>query len=291
MRLLLISAILLTSLVPQLADAQDSPSVVIAEIREMIQFARFDDAVTAAGRFLERGDLDANDRNIGLEVLATAHVAHRDQERADAVLSELYARDPGHRLSDADASPLVQAAFQRARERHPETVEVTLIHEPPSVAQRESPMVEVRVGAGLHAVQEVRLAYRTGGAPRFARLVMNLDERGIARGRIPLVGAPNAEQQVQYFILALAPSMTPLGQLGDEAEPLALSIPAQSGEGNGQANLVVGPDVPVVEEEDGGSKWWIALIVVGIVAAAGVGGYFLFREDAPNGTLGSITLR
>lgn len=275
------------------ASAQESPAMVIAEIREMIQFARFDDAIAAAENFLARDDLDAGDRNTGLEVLATAHVAHRDQASADGVLAELYSRDPGHRLSDPDASPLVQAAFQRARERHPDVVAVSLDHHAPQLQHRESPLVEVRVTEGLHAVQEVRLAYRTGGSPRFARLVMNIDEQGIARGRIPLVGAPGASQEVQYFILAMAPSGAPLSQVGDEAEPMLLVIPAASeGDPDPDPDPIGGGGPPGGgEDEAGGSKWWISLIVVAVLAGAGVGVGLALREDPPSGTLGSITLR
>lgn len=293
----LVAGLLLGLLTPDAARAQ-SPSVELAEIRELILHARYDDAIERVRALLERPGLDAQSHNVALEVLATAYIANRDQANADRVLAELYARDPGHRLSDPDASPVVQAAFQRARERHPTTVDVRLEHVPPIVERRESPLIEVRVTEGRDAVGEVRLAYRTADAPRYARLVMTLDEDGVARGRIPLVGPPGAEQRVQYFILALAPSMTPLSQLGDEAEPMELTIPAEPVGGAptlGTASPPPPPESPppaAPEDDEGGSRWWVGVLVGVVVAGlAAVGGYYLLREEAPSGSLGHATLR
>ncbi|MCB9616458.1 MAG: hypothetical protein H6722_28825 [Sandaracinus sp.] len=270
-------------LAPTVAEAQASPAVALAEIREQILYANYGAAITAAQAFLERTDLDARSRAIGLEVLATAHIANRDQSAADETLRELYRRDPGHRLTDGDASPLVQAAFQRARERLPDTIPVRLNHQAPRLTNRESPEVRVAVADGLEAVQEVRIAYRTGGAPRFANLVLNLDG-STAVGRLPLVGSPDQAQRIEYFVLALAPSGTPLAQLGDEAEPLVLDVPAERREAN-----PLTPPPPA--EEEGSSKWWVGVLVgVVVAAAAGVTVAFLLREEAPSGSLGGVSL-
>jgi len=263
-----------------------SASVALAEIREQILYANYDAAITAARAFLERTDLDAQSRALGLEVLATAHVANRDQAAADETLRELYRRDPGHRLSDGDASPLVQAAFQRARERLPETLAVRLQHDRPVLTRRESPEVRVTVAEGMEAVQEVRIAYRTGGAPRFANLVLNLDGT-TAVGRLPLVGAPNEAQTIEYFVLALAPSGAPLATLGDEAQPLVLEVPAERGEAT-----PLGPTPGPTEVEESSSKWWVGVVVgLVVVAAGGVALAFLLREEAPTGSLGGVSLQ
>ncbi len=302
-RLTLLAGVLLAST----AARAQSPSVELAEIRELILHASYDEAIERVRALLERPGLDAQSHNVALEVLATAHIANRDQTNADRVLAELYSRDPGHRLSDPDASPVVQAAFQRARERHPTTVDVRLEHVPPIVERRESPLIEVRVTEGRDAVGEVRLAYRTGGAPRYARLVMTLDEDGVARGRIPLVGPPGAEQRVEYFILALAPSMTPLSQLGDEAEPMELTIPAEPARARtleDSPRAHTGTTEPATsspstrsstsasQDEGSGSRWWVGLLVgVAVAGLAAVGSYYLLREEAPDGSLGHATLR
>lgn len=278
-----LSILLLTA---SAAQAQ-SAAISLAEIREQILYARYDDAITAARQFLDREDLGASERALGLEVLATAYIANRDQSSADTTLRELYRRDPGHRLSDGDASPLVQAAFQRARERLPPTLDVRMAHEPPTLQGRESPLVEVRVDEGLEAVHEVRIAYRTGGSPRFANLVLNTDGP-LARGRLPVVGGPQEEQRIEYYVLALAPSGTPLAQIGDEAEPLVIVVPP-AGVAQSAVPITEQPTEPL---EAPRSKWWIGVLVVALAAVgAGVGLYFALRDDAPSGTLGGVGLQ
>ncbi|MEM9073898.1 MAG: hypothetical protein AAGE52_35730, partial [Myxococcota bacterium] len=49
---------------------------------------------------------------------------------------------------------------------------------------------------------------------------------------------------------------------------------------------------PITEPAESSSKWWVGVLVgVVVVVAAVVGGYFLFREEAPDGTLGNASLR
>lgn len=274
-----------------LAQAQDAEAAV-ATIREQILFARYDDAVASSRHYLTRQDLTAAQRNAGLEVLAIAQLANRNETRASEVLSLLYSRDPGHRLADPDASPMVQGAFARAREAHPERVEVRLEHTPPVLNQRESPEIRVQVVEGRDAVSEVRLAYRTGTAGRYARLVMELDADGVARARLPLVGDPAHEQLVDYTLTAMAPSLTPLAQLGSEAEPLSLTVPRAQREAPAAAPVLASPTTP--EPHDGGGsiagKWWFWTLVVGVVAG-GVTAAVLAQPSSPSGSLGHVTLR
>ena len=269
------------------AKAQGDAQVVLAQIREHVLYARYDDAVTEAHQLLEREDLSASERNEGLEVLATAHLANRDMEQANPILRELYARDPRHRVADADASPLVQGAFQRAREAAPPQVDVRLSHERPTLTRREAPMIEVSVAQGADAVAEIQLHYRTGDAPRFARLEMGADD-GVARGRIPLVGPDDQQQVVEYFITARAPSGYQLAAVGSEGRPLTLTAPADRAvRTSGPTPLGEGPGAV---EEEGRSLWWIGLIVGIVAVGAGVGAYFLLRPETPEGSLGQVSL-
>jgi len=265
------------------------PAADLADIREMILYARYDEAIQAALTFLDRTDLDARTRNLGLEVLATAHIANRDEGEAEPVLRELFTRDPGHRLSDGDASPLVQAAFQRAREAAPPPVTVRLEHRPPEPTRHESPRVEARITAGLDAIAEVRLHYRTEGAPRFATLVMDVDPAtGVASARLPLLGAPDAAQTLEYYLVTVAPSLTELSGLASPANPLAIRVPART------AGASSGPLEAGGDDEGGGgvaSKWWFWTILVAVVAGAAVGTYFLLQDDPPSGSLGHVTLQ
>lgn len=295
-RRLVALSLVCSALLPAAALAQGGDAdAAVAAIREQILYARYDDAIAGARTYLAREDLDAAHRNAGLEVLAIAHLANREEDRANEVLTLLYSRDPGHRLADPDASPMVQGAFARAREARPARVEVRLEHTPPDVTRRESPQIEVRVAEGRDAVSEVRLAYRTGTAGRYARIVMELDADGVARARLPLVGDPNHAQPVDYMLTAMAPSLTPLAHLGSQAEPLSITIPRAEREA--PAPTPVLPATPAAQgttdEPEGGSvatKWWFWTLIVGAVAG-GVTAAVLARPSAPNGSLGSVTLR
>ncbi|HJK93277.1 MAG TPA: hypothetical protein RMH26_21260, partial [Polyangiaceae bacterium LLY-WYZ-15_(1-7)] len=99
---------------------------------------------------------------------------------------------------------------------------------------------------------------------------------------------PNAAQTVQYFILALAPSGTPLAQVGDEAEPLELTIPPAVQD---DVRAIAVPEEEDDEVDEGGSLWWVGLLVGIVAIGAGVGVGLALREDAPDGTLGNVSLR
>ncbi len=277
--------LLIGLLLPLSAQAQGDATSTIASIREQLLYARYEEAVSAAEALLRRGDLDAAARNEALEVLATAHLATRNDAAAETILAELYSRDPGHVIQDADASPVVQGAFQRARERQPTPVEVELVHTPPAPPERQSPQVDVELAQGASAVGEIQVHYRLAGAPRFATSVMVADG-SLAQTRLPLLGPDTAAQTIEYYIVALAPSRTPLAQLGSESTPLTLSVPAAGTPLNAPI-----PEIPEEgAEEESSSKWWVALIVLGVAGAA-VGGYFLFRGEEPTGSLGHVTLQ
>ena len=273
-----------------IAEAQGDPQVAIAQIREHVLYARYDEAVAQAEALLERDDLSAGARNQALEVMATAYLANRDMDRANPVLERLYARDPRHRLTDADASPLVQGAFQRARENAPSQVEVRLDHTPPTVERREAPLIEVRVTEGADAVSELQVHYRTIDSPRFARLALTPDG-GVARGRIPLVGPTDQEQRIEYFISALAPSGYRLAGLGSEDQPLELVAPAAAPhEPESPSPQPLAPEPGGEEAQESRSLWWVGLLVGVVAVGAGLGAYFALRPEAPEGSLGQVSL-
>lgn len=288
-------ALALVVLAPS-AYAQTDAQARLAAAREQIMQARFGDAVASARAILDANDLSAADRNAALELLAIAQLANRQSHDAEQTLSLLYSRDPGHRLSDPDASPPVLSAFARARESHPTPVPVVLDHTPPTLTRREPPELTVRVTEGDDAVAEVRLEYRMGSeAP--SRVVMTRHSDGSYVARIPVVGDASTATDVAYHIVALAPSLTPLGQVGTAAEPLQLRIPAE-------VRAAVAPVGPVAQPgpatstpaQGGGSvaeEWWfwtlIAVVVVGGAVTAGI--LLGPAQDGPEqGTLGSVRL-
>ena len=158
--LVLACLVIALPLLPGAASAQEEE---LSAIRELIFQARFEAAVQQANALLERSDLEAAERNAALEVLATAQLANRQDGPASETLRLLYSRDPGHRLTDPDASPPVISAFARAREAAPTPITVSLQHEPPALTRREPPSIEVRVAEGADAIAELRLVYRIAG--------------------------------------------------------------------------------------------------------------------------------
>ncbi len=269
------------------AAAQDgSPEDALAGIREQVLHADYRAALEAVTAFVEREDLDAATHNAGLEVLATIHIALRQEALAEAVLARLYARDPAHRLADPDASPPVIAAFGRARARPPAALPVTLADHTEPLDARRSPSVTVELEEGAGLVSEVRLSYRQGDGG-FLGVEMTL-EGTAATARIPVLDEASA-YSVEYTVEARAPSGHVLARLGSEAEPMRLLVPAR-------AEIVrdgVGPVVVEGGGDDGvviGAILGVAgalLVAGGIVAAVVIAGEVSGPAD---GSLGNIDL-
>ena len=276
------------------AAAQDT-SPTLDEIREMLLYARYREAIDAAQQYAERGGLSARDLNAALEILATAQLATRSPD-ANETLTRLYMRDPGHILSDPGASPTVQAAFQRAREETAEHVTPELLHTPAALDRRTAPVIEVQIGEHADAVDGVRVSYRQEGEPRYTTVTMDLDAQGVASARLPLADT-DAAYVLEYHIEAAAPSGAVLGRLGDELAPLTLTVPEAAAASAGfMAGAGAGTAPPdAVDDEGGGvlSQWWFWTAVVLVVGGGVVAGILLTSgDDEPSmqGTLGTFTL-
>lgn len=307
MRLALVSTfallLALASLAAPASAQEGGPDAALAQARELVLYARYPEAIEAGRAILGRDDLTAAQRNAALELIATAQIANREPAEARETLATLYARDPGHRLSDPDASPPVISAFARAREARPTPIALELRHQSPgTLPRREPPVVELRVGAGADAISEVRLAYRTAGEPGDSQVVMSPRDGGVWTARIPVIGSSDRALDVAYHIVALAPSGAELGRVGSEAEPLQLRIPAEvpdpsavaaaslAGDRAGTTMATGSPDQgggSVVEE----AWFWV---VIGLVVAGGVTAGVVVAttsgEGPEQGTLGTVTL-
>lgn len=286
----LVLAFALTSMSPLEASAQ---SDLLGPIREQVLYANYPEAIANANTLLARTDLSAETRNGALELLATAQLANRETAAANQTLQRLYARDPGHRLSDPDASPPVISAFARAREAHPAPVIVGVVHQPPTLIRRESPSIEASLTTNADAVDEVRLVYRQG-AEGWSRVVMNRRPDGTYAARIPVIGAADQAIDVVYYIVATAPSDTELAHRGTEGDPLALRIPADTQ----VARMMPQDQIPIPTTpapQGGGSvaeEWWFWTLIGAVVAGGVVTGVVLGTQDngIPQGTLGTVTL-
>lgn len=266
------------------ARAQGTAAEDLAAIREQVLHASYRPAAAAVDVFLARSDLSAADRNAGLEVDAIVSLALRDDAGATAALTELYARDPGHRLLDPDASPVVQTAFARARESavaRSVTIETST---PETLARRATPVITLTLAEGGDAVDEVRISYRHVGEDRWATVVA-APEGGEVTATVHLVGETDAET-VEYYAEALAPSSTVIGTLGSATEPRSVTVPA----------AVVASTEPTPAPTSGGNvaeePWfWILIGVVVVGAGVGIGvGVAVSQPGATNGDLGNVTL-
>lgn len=293
--LVLACLVIALPLLPGAASAQEEE---LSAIRELIFQARFEAAVQQANALLERSDLKAAERNAALEVLATAQLANRQDGPASETLRLLYSRDPGHRLTDPDASPPVISAFARAREAAPTPITVSLQHEPPALTRREPPSIEVRVAEGADAIAELRLVYRIAGEGE-SRAVMSRRDDGTYQARIPVVGDASSSTDVAYHVVALAPSQAELGAIGSSAQPLQVRIPAESrgqagAQGSGQVVVQQAPTAAPAEPGGGSvaEEWWFwTLIAALVIGGVTVGVVIGTSQGGPEpGTLGSVQL-
>jgi hypothetical protein len=274
------------------ARAQADPEENLAEVREMILYARYDEAIAAAEALAGASGLTARQINSALELLATARIATGDQEGANEALARLHARDPQHRLSDPDPSPRVASAFARARESAPDPITVSLDWGLRPTERREAPGVAVRITEGADAVQEVRLSYRQGDDSSFHRVEMTREESGVFKARIPLLSARGAAYDVDFFVEAFAPSRAPLAKLGSDVNPLTLTVPASSDDA--ALATTEGGGTERVDEGGGGvaTKWWFWTLLVAVVAGGVTAAILLgpASEGPEEGSLGSATL-
>lgn len=291
-------ALLAVASVPAAAAvAQDAPAADatgLAPIRALMEDARFQEGIEAARNYLEQPGVRARDYDACLELLATAQLAVRDNRGATATLATLYGRDPGHRLSDEDPSPVVQAAFARAR---------AATHAPPAVAI--SPVadygssaftVTVHLDTGASLVDEVRLSYRVQGQAAFVHVGMTLLPDGSVQTRTPRDDDIPGEYNVEYFVEAFAPSMTVLTTAGSAEAPLTLTIPPRPvalSAASTASHAEDGERAPVPHGGSVAGEWWFWTLIGVVVVGLGVGAYFLFgppSQGLQDGTLGNITL-
>lgn len=286
--------LLLLTALPREAGAQaEDPGEALRSARESLLYARYEEAVASTRELLGRTDLTASERNGALETKAIAELALDLNDEADATLRALYARDPAHRLGDADASPTVQAAFARVRESRPDTVPVRIDHAPPgALANRESPTIDVTIATGADAVEELRLAHRTSGETRYDAVVLRRTGPATASARIPLLTERDDGYVVEYFVEALSPSRTVIAQAGSRAEPFVVTIPQPSS----AAPFLVDSGAPPSERDDAGgsvlSEWWLWAAIVAVVGG-GIAAYVLLgppSEGPTEGTFGTTKL-
>jgi hypothetical protein len=128
------------------------------------------------------------------------------------------------------------------------------------------------------------------------RVEMTQRSDGVYVARIPVVGDANTSTDVAYQIVALAPSMAELGQVGTTAEPLQLRIPAearvQAPSAVESAHTPAHP-TPPPRGENVAEQWWFWTLIVVVLAGGAVTAGVLIsqNQDGPEaGTLGIARL-
>lgn len=280
---------LLASAAEAQAQPVTDPDEVLAELQDLLLRARFSHTMPAVEALLEREDLTAAQRNGALEVRAVTEIA-LGQEGADATLARLYRRDPGHRLSNRDLGPSVQAAFARAREKAAEMegVEVEVGDAQIQADEAGSPFVTVELGGATNAVDSVVLAFREGEGEGgdFTRLTLRRESPSLGQARLPVLGGG----VLVHYIEALAPSGATLGSAGSPGSPLVAELPQM--ERGGPLDLQVASGA--AEDDSAGilGQWWF-WSAVAVVVGASVGAYFLFgppSQGPEDGSLGQGAL-
>lgn len=282
---------------PASEDGASAPSGADADLdalRELATYARYADADAACTTFLARTDLSAVQRNAGLEMRAVILIARRRLDDARAVLRDLFARDPEHRLGYRDAGPNVRDEFDRAREDGVAPLAVSLTDDTAPLETRVAPEITVAIGAGGDAVDDVRLSYRASGESGvWERALMRHDAAtGTATGRVPLRAGTDA-YALDYYVEVLAPSGATLSSLGSASEPRTLAVP--------EAPVVLAPAVDpaafAATSTDAprgtnvAEEWWfwtiLGVVVAGGVVGGVVGGLSATSSSGPvPGTLG-----
>jgi hypothetical protein len=275
---------------PALAQAP-SAEEQLGSIRDELRRAGFRSAATQVEAYLLRTDLSAAQRNQGLEIDAIVSLARRDEARASRALSELYRRDPAHRLGDPDASPVVQGAFARAREAaasRPVALETTSA----AFLGRGQPRVAVRVGEGLDRIHELRIHVRSAGTARFAAVVVQPEPDGTASASLPL-GPDRGVQTFEVFVEALAPSGAAIGSIASADQPLRIEVAAEVEQTQVVTQILREEPAPVPSRSDITGEWWFWTLIGVAVAGAGVGvgvGVAASQPRSPDGSLGNVNL-
>jgi hypothetical protein len=289
-----VALLLLALAAPVGASAQGgTPDDDLASVRELVLHATYRDALSRATTFLARTDLDAAHRTAGLEVRAIVQLALRDEAGARQTLADLYARDPGHRLEDPDASPVVQSAFARARDGATPMAATLTDRTDAAPSARGTPEVRVALGEHGDAVQELRVSYRRAGDPRWLAVVVAPDESGSATSPLAVSGTGSGAYDVEYRVEALTPSGTVIGQLGSTDAPLHIAMPAAAAVAE---TRVLDDEHPVDATSGGGVEseawFWVVMgvLVVGAGVGIGVGVAVGTTPTATNGSLDTITL-
>jgi hypothetical protein len=236
-----------------------APNAAEAELHKTklaLERARFEEAAQLAHQLLAAPQLPARVRNEARELLAIAQIAARKERDAMETLRALFRRDPAYARQVLDPGPAVDAAFARARQSTPDTVEVPLRYVVETDAHRRLRLA-VDLTAERDAVETVHVTIDEPPGVPLAHLVGEVDDERPLSFVLPPAGP--ATRSLQLRIEARAPSGAVLGQLRD----VQVRVPE-----------LPPPPPPCPQPKPLRREWWLwttlGLVVSGFVVASAV---------------------
>lgn len=146
-----------------------------------------------------------------------------DQDAGLRAFTEAVRTDPQATIDPTLATPEINAVYSRARRQARGEVPA-LLHEPVREQLYRSP-IPVSVETGQIAPSRVELSYRSGSEGPWRRLRM--ERMGRAWGAEIPCEATGAGALVQYFVTAFDPSDMPMGEAGNEEQPIEVTLVRQ----------------------------------------------------------------
>ncbi len=275
----------------QARPVADDPAAILTRAREALTYAQFPDAIRLLEPLVGRADLPARQRVGALETLAESYIASNRSTEARRTVETLFALDPGHNLSDPDASPPISRFFAKIKRDFRPPEHVRLQHQPISnLSTRTAVRVVVFVEAGADAIDELRLIYGSGSDPSRARVTLaGAAERSAV---IPVIEVGREAYTVEYRIEAVAPSGFVLASAGSDRAPLTFRVPSEAESLRRVGAREMAPAGPTPPRPSSGGvfgQWWFWTAVGVVAVAAGGGAYVVLNQPSPprSGTLGN----
>lgn len=211
-----------------------------------------------------------------LELLGLSYLILGDSKRAREAFENLLGLDPAHQLRDPTGSPKLQQFFLAVKERFL-----------PGFDASKRAQLEHRAPRRAEAGRRVELAVQllSGGAVRSivvrwrrAGLLTYRDVRARKRERswvaAFLLPRDSVDYQLEYYIEGRSKAGHALARLGSPGHPLTLAVSGVRSERS----------APLYK------RWWFWTAIGAAVVGGTVAAFVLFRERAPEGSLGTVTL-
>ena len=221
-----------------------------------------------------------------LELIGISHLILDEKARAEEAFEDLLTLDPGYQLQHDDGAPKIREFFDSVRKKVvPNSsggMETRLEHAAPSEAiAGRTVEIEAVVKSGLSRVAEMVVRWRRRGVLGYDSAPMRREPAAGGAGerwRTRFVPPPSrTPYAVDYYVEARNAAGGAVGRIGGPDSPLALPV-------------APGEPVAIDRPRPWYTRWYViagGAAVLGVASAAIV---ISAGGDAPDGSLGSITL-